>query len=145
MRRTVVLALLAGALCCGAAQAASSSTPVKLPKKLTSPSGNFFTLYAFDQPTSGDPVASAEIQVCASATTPEPNTYLDPALFTVKLTSGKTVGLAKTAAHKPQLVLQHLNPRQCSTKGWMSFDVPSGSTVAQLVYDYDGKISWKVG
>lgn len=136
---TIVALVLAGAF------AAASTAAVKLPKKLTSPTGNFFTLYAFDQPTSSDPLASAEIQVCASSHTPEPDTYLDPQLFTVKLSSGATANVSKKAAHSPTLAEQHLNPNQCSTKGWMSFAVPKGQHVSILVYDFNGKISWDVG
>jgi hypothetical protein len=144
MRRIVVFALLVSALAAGGA-AASSTKPVKLPKKLTSPTGNFFTLYAFDQPTSSKPVASAELQVCASNHTPEPDTYIDPMLFTVKLGDGKTVSTAKVAAHSPALTIEHLNRLQCSTKGWISFDLPKGQTVSELVYDFNGQISWAVG
>jgi hypothetical protein len=61
MKRAGVIAvavLLGGTL-------ASASAAVKLPKERTSPTGNFFTLYAFDQPTKTDPVASALMQVWA--------------------------------------------------------------------------------
>lgn len=144
MKRTIGIAVLTGAALISSVGLAGG-TAVKLPHKLTSPSGNFFTLYAFDQPTASQPVASALMQVCASSHTPEPNTYVDPALFTLKLSNGKTVKLAKGAAHSPPLLLEHLNRLQCSTKGWISFDVPKGVKASVLEYDFSGTISWAVG
>jgi hypothetical protein len=144
MKRTVRIAVLTATALTSSVGLAGGAA-VKLPHKLTSPTGNFFTLYAFDQPTASQPVASALMQVCASSHTPEPNTYIDPELFTLKLSNGKTVKLAKGAAHSPPLQLQHLNRLQCSTKGWISFDVPKGATAATLEYDFNGTISWAVG
>jgi hypothetical protein len=84
------------------------------------------------------------MQVCTSAHTPA-GTNIDPQLFTLKLSDGKTVSLAAKAAHSPALVGQPLAPKQCSTKGWMSFDVPKGAKGAVLEYEFNGKISWNVG
>ncbi|MGD0198831.1 MAG: hypothetical protein ABSC56_13110 [Solirubrobacteraceae bacterium] len=142
MRRAAITALALGALVSAtSAASASATTLVKLPKKITTPTGNFITLYAYDAPSSKSPVASVEVQVCTSAHTPK-GTGVDPAFFTLKLTSGSSLTMAAKSAHSPQLPAQPLGPSQCGTKGWISFDVPSGKTVEELQYEYNGLISW---
>jgi hypothetical protein len=128
----------------GASTTMSLASAVKLPKRLTTPTGNAITLYAYDAPTSKSAVASAQVQVCTSAHTPK-GSGVDPAFFALKLTNGKTVSLSPHAAHKPALVLQALAASQCSVKGWISFDVPTGDHVAALDYSYHGTISWSLG
>ena len=116
---------------------------LKLPAERTSPTGNYFTLEAYDAPTSSKAVADFEIKVCTSAHTPA-NTAIDPALFTLSLTHGGSVAESTTVANKPTLILKPLKPLQCA-KGWLGFTVPKGKTVSKLEYDYNGTISWHVG
>ncbi|HEY5059081.1 MAG TPA: hypothetical protein VII51_08675 [Gaiellaceae bacterium] len=126
-----------------AAPATSAPAKLKLPAERTSPTGNFFTLEAYDAPTSSKAVADFEVKVCTSAHTPA-NTAIDPALFTLSLTHGGSVAESTTAANQPALVLKPLRPLQCA-KGWLGFSVPKGKTVSKLEYDYNGTISWHVG
>jgi hypothetical protein len=138
MKRSALI-LLAVVPLLGAAVA--NAKPVKLPAKLTTPTGNFITLYTYDAPTSKSSVASAQVQVCTSAHTPK-GSGVDPDFFMLKLTNNKTLAIAATAAHQPALFLAPLGASQCSVKGWVSFDVPKGDKVAALQYSYHGTISW---
>ena len=143
--KRIAVALLAGASLIGAASAAfaAPAKPVKLPKTLATAIGNTVTLYAYDAPSSKHTVASVQVEVCASSHTPK-DTAVDPAFFTLKLTNGSALSMASTAAHAPPLAYQPLRPNQCSTKGWLSFDVPSGKSVAALDYTYKTTLSWSL-
>lgn len=123
----------------GAAQASK----LKLPAERTSPTGNFFTLEAYQAPTSSHPQAEFEMKVCTSAHTPA-GTEIAPSLFTVSLTSGAVVPESVAAAKSPALTLRPLKPLQCAS-GWIGFVVPKGKSVAKLEYQYNGKIAWAVG
>jgi hypothetical protein len=141
MKRNAGLALLAAiaAAALGASTGASAST-VKLPKTLTTPTGNRITLYAYDAPTSKSDIASAQVEVCTSAHTPK-DSGVDPYFFMLKLTNGTALPITH-AAHQPALALAPLAASQCSIKGWVSFDVPKSDKVAALDYSYHGTISW---
>ena len=145
--------LLAGALAFAVSLTplSSASAKVKLPLERTSATGNFFTLEAYDPPTSATkPVANFEMKVCTSAHTPA-DTAIDPALFTLSLTKGGPVRESGAVAKSKPLVLTPLKPLQCA-EGWLGFSLAKGKTVAAvdktvstLEYDYNGKISWEVG
>jgi hypothetical protein len=134
-----------------AGAAAAHAASLKLPAERTSPTGNFFTLEAYKPPTSAKkPVAEFKMKVCTSAHTPA-GTAIDPALFTLSLTKGSPAAESPTLASSPPLVLTPLKPLKCA-QGWLGFAVPKGKTVAAvdgsvstLEYEYNGKISWKVG
>jgi hypothetical protein len=123
----------------------SSRTPtkLKLPAEHTSPTGNFFTLEAYVAPSASRPVAEFEMKVCTSAHTPS-YTAIEPAFFTLSLAHGGSLTESVAAAKKPALVPKPLKKLQC-VEGWLGFTVPKGKTVSTLEYQYNGKISWKVG
>ena len=149
--RWLVGIVIAAGLCVAASSAAaiehpwksSSPSKLKLPAERTSPSGNFFTLEAYDAPTSHTRVANFEMKVCTSKHTPA-DTAIDPALFTLSLAKGGTVAESPAVARSPAMVFKPLKPPQC-TEGWLGFKVPKGKAVSTLVYDYKGAISWDVG
>ena len=123
--------------------AAPAAAKLKLPAQRTSPSGNFFTLEAYDAPGSADRDAEFEMKVCTSKHTPA-DTAIDPALFTVRLAKGGAVPESIAAAKSPAMAFKPLKPLQC-TEGWLGFVIPKGESVSALVYDYKGAISWVVG
>jgi hypothetical protein len=114
-----------------------------LPKRLTTPTGNFITLYAFDAPSGSSHVASANVQVCTSAHTPK-DTEVYPPFFTLSLSSGAIVRISPSAAKSPALHVTPLGPDKCA-RGWISFAVPAGGHVSALVYTYGKPIRWKLG
>lgn len=116
---------------------------LKLPAERTSPTGNYFTLEAYVAPTSSKPVANFQMKVCTSAHTPA-GTGIEPAFFTLSLAQGGTVHESIAAAKPPAVVPKPLPALHC-TEGWLGFPVPKGKTVSTLEYQYNGKISWKVG
>ena len=126
-----------------AAAGERTAAKLKLPAERTSPTGNYFTLEAYDAPTSSKAVANFEVKVCTSAHTPA-YTEIDPALFTLSITHGGSLAESTTAAKTPALILKPLKPLQCA-EGWLGFTVPKGKTVSKLEYDYNGTISWAVG
>jgi hypothetical protein len=136
-------AALSLALLTAVASAQRSAAKLKLPAERTSPTGNFFTLEAYDPPTSSHPVAGFEMKVCTSAHTPA-GTAIEPAFFTLSLTQGGSLAESTKAAKQPALLLKPLKPLQCAS-GWLGFTVPKGKTVSKLEYDYNGTISWIVG
>ena len=143
------IGLLAGAtaLAMSLAQTTSAfvgrATKLKLPAERTSPTGNFFTLEAYVAPTSSKPVANFQMKVCTSAHTPA-YTAIEPSFFTLSLTQGGTVRESIAVAKSPAIVPKPLPPLHC-TEGWLGFSVPKGKTASTLEYEYNGKISWKVG
>ena len=116
---------------------------LKLPAERTSPTGNYFTLEAYVAPTSSKPVANFQMKVCTSAHTPA-YTAIEPSFFTLSLGQGGTVHESIAVAKSPAIVPKPLPPLHC-TEGWLGFSVPKGKTVSTLEYQYNGKISWKVG
>jgi len=122
--------------------AAGTTNTLKLPAERTSPTGNFFTLEAYDAPSKSKPDADFEMKVCTSAHTPA-GTMIDPALFTLSV-SGGSIPESVAASKSPAMALKPLKPLQC-TEGWLGFAVPKGKTVSTLEYEYNGRISWKVG
>jgi hypothetical protein len=112
--------------------------PVKLPKTLKTPTGNFITLYAVK--TSGGH-ASADIKVCTSASTPA-GTAVVPSFYSLRLSNGSSVPPG-AAVKSPALVLTPLKPLKC-VRGWLSFAVPKGATPAALVYTYGAPIVWQL-
>ena len=119
------------------------SAKLKLPAERTSPTGNYFTLEAYVAPTSSKPVANFKMKVCTSAHTPA-DTAIAPSLFTLILAHGGTVNESIAVAKSPAIVPKPLPKLHC-TEGWLGFSVPKGKTVSTLEYQYNGKISWKVG
>ena len=126
----LVLAVMAAGAALGA--------PVKLPKTLKTPTGNFITLYAVS--TSGG-YASADVKVCTSANTP-PGTMVIPSFYSLRLSNGSTARVTGSVK-SPHLGLTPLGPKQCA-RGWLSFPVPKGATPAALVYTYGAPITWKL-
>jgi len=125
-------------------KAHASTSGIKLPMQLTTPVGNFITLYTFDQPTAANPVANANVKICTSAHTPEP-TYAYPPFFSVTLATGASSPYTQSASQSPALAITSMTPLQC-VQGWVGFDVPGGTKVTDLVYTYKGTpITWKVG
>lgn len=116
---------------------------LKLPAERTSPTGNYFTLEAYVPPTSSRPVANFRVKVCTSAHTPA-YTAIEPSFFTLSLVRGGTIHESIVLARPPAIVPKPLPPLHC-TEGWLGFSVPKGKTVSTLEYQYNGKISWKVG
>jgi len=116
---------------------------LKLPAERTSPTGNYFTLEAYAAPTSSKPIANFEMKVCTSAHTPS-YTAIEPSFFTLSLAQGGTVHESIAVAKSPAMVPKPLPPLHC-TEGWLGFSIPKGKTVSTLEYQYNGKISWKVG
>jgi hypothetical protein len=88
---------------------------LKLPAERTSPTGNYFTLEAYDAPTSSKAVVESEVEACTSAHT-RADAAIVPTLFTLSTTGGGSVAESTIAAKKPS-----------------------------LEYDYNGTISWAVG
>jgi hypothetical protein len=125
------------------ASGGQASAKLKLPAERTSPTGNYFTLEAYDAPTSSKAVAEFEVKVCTSVHTPA-DTAIVPALFTLSTAGGGSVAESMIAAKTPALVVKPLKPLQCA-EGWLGFTVPKGKTVSKLEYDYNGTISWAVG
>ena len=127
--------------------AATAERPVhsklKLPAERTSSTGNFFTLEAYDPPTSAHDVANLEMKVCTSAHTPA-DTAIVPEFFTLGVSSGVTVPELVSAAKSPQLLVKPLKPLQC-TEGWLGFVVPKGHAPLVLHYTHNGTISWVLG
>src|SRR5271170_1903014 len=99
-RRLVVPLLTAAALALVGVSTAGASSKLKLPAERTSPTGNFFTLEAYDAPSKSKPDAEFLMKVCTSSHTPA-DTAIDPALFTLKLTDGATVPESIAAAKSP--------------------------------------------
>ena len=126
----LVLALVAAGVALGA--------PVKLPKTLKTPTGNFITLYAVK---TGGGYASADIKVCTSAHTPA-GTMVIPSFYSLHLSNGSSVRYG-AAVKSPALQMTPLGPKQCA-RGWLSFPVPKGATPAALVYTYGAPITWKL-
>jgi hypothetical protein len=126
------IAVLAAAVLSGAALAA----PVKLPKTLTTPTGNFITLYAVK--TAGG-YLTADIKVCTSAHTPK-GTMVIPSFYSVRLTNGASVHPG-TPVKSPALGMVPLAAKQC-TRGWLSFPLPHGAKPAAVVYTYGKPIVW---
>jgi hypothetical protein len=115
---------------------------LKLPAEHTSSTGNFFTLEKYAPPSASKPVAGFEVKVCTSAHTPA-GTIIEPALFTVRLSSG-VANESEVLAAKPTLLAKPLKPLQC-VEGWLAFSVPKGKAVVALTYEYNGKLTWTVG
>jgi len=142
--RPAALLALAFALLVGAAPGqAATTTKLKLPAERTSSTGNFFTLEAYDPPTSSHPVANFDMKVCTSAHTPK-DTAIDPAFFTLRLSQGAVESESVSSAKSPPLTFQPLAAQHCA-QGWLGFHVPKGDSVAELVYTYKGSITWAVG
>ena len=143
------IVFLAGAAVVALSLAPTTSASVgraaklKLPAERTSPTGNHFTLEAYVAPNSSKPVANFQMKVCTSAHTPA-YTAIEPSLFTLSLAQGGTVHESIAVAKLPAVVPKPLPPLHC-TEGWLGFSVPKGKTVSTLEYQYNGKISWKVG
>lgn len=131
-----VLALLLLPIATTIAGAQIAAGKLKLPAERTSPTGNFFTLEAYNAPGGFD------MKVCTSAHTPA-DTAIDPNLFSVLLTN-RVVIAPLSPSGAGALRLQPLAPRQC-TEGWLAFHIPRGAKVSKLEYDYNGTISWAVG
>jgi hypothetical protein len=129
--------------CATLALAPAALAKLKLPAERTSPTGNFFTLEAYDAPTASKPDAEFEMKVCTSAHTPA-DTAIDPALFALKLSGGATVSDSTVAADHPALLPRAMAKLEC-VEGWLGFPVPKGRTAATLEYAYNGTISWNVG
>ena len=112
---------------------------MKLPKQLTTPTGNFITLYSFQ---SSGTAASADVKICASAHTPK-GTEAIPQFFSLVLSSGTTVHLTSLSPKSPALNVTPLGPKQC-IRGWITFAVPHGAHPTKLVYTYGKPLVWKV-
>jgi hypothetical protein len=119
---------------------AAAALGAKLPKQLTTPTGNFITLYAF---SSSGQVASADVSICTSAHTPA-GTEAIPFFFSLRLSNGSTIRLAEVSSKSPPLRVTPLGPKQC-VRGWISFHLPKGSHPAALVYTYGKPIVWRLG
>ena len=126
--------LVLAAVVAGAALAA----PVRLPKTLKTPTGNFITLYAVQ--TAGG-YTSADIKVCTSAHTPV-GTMVIPSFYALRLSNGSSVH-SGAAVKSPALVMTPLGPLKC-VRGWLSFPVPKGVLPAALVYTYGAPITWQL-
>ena len=83
------------------------------------------------------------MKVCTSAHTPA-YTAIERSFFTLSLAQGGTVRESIAVAKSPAIVPKPLPPLHC-TEGWLGFSVPKGKTASTLEYEYNGKISWKVG
>jgi hypothetical protein len=131
------LGMFAGlALVAGGTAAAGG---VKLPKQLTTPTGNFITLYAFQATGSA---ANADVKICTSARTPK-GTEAIPQFFTLKLSNGAIVHLTSLSPKSPALNVTPLGPKQC-IRGWITFAVPRGARPTELLYTYGTPLVWKV-
>ena len=120
------------------AAGAALGTPVKLPKTLKTPTGNFITLYAVK--TAGGH-ASADIKVCTSPHTPA-GTMVIPSFYSLRLSNGSRVPPGN-AVKSPALVMTPLGPLKC-VRGWLTFPVPKGASPAALVYTYGTPIVWQL-
>jgi hypothetical protein len=129
-----ICALVLAALAAGAAAGA----PVKLPKTLKTPTGNFITLYAVE--TSGG-TTSADLKVCTSSHTPT-GTMVIPSFYSLRLSNGSRVPPG-AAVKSPALKMTPLGPLKC-VRGWLSFPVPKGASPAALVYTYGAPIVWQL-
>ena len=114
------------------------AAPVKLPKTLKTPTGNFITLYAVK--TAGGH-ASADIKVCTSPHTPA-GTMVIPSFYSLRLSNGSSVPPG-AAVKTPALVMTPLGPLKCA-RGWLSFAVPKRASPAALVYTYGTPIVWQL-
>jgi hypothetical protein len=113
-------------------------SPVKLPKTLKTPTGNFITLYGVK---TADGHASADVKVCTSPHTPT-GTMVVPSFYSLRLSNGSTVPPG-VAVKTPALVMTPLGPLKCA-RGWLSFAVPKGASPAALVYTYGTPIVWQL-
>jgi hypothetical protein len=134
MLRIASCVLVLAAVVTGAAPGA----PVKLPKTLKTPTGNFITLYSV-KTSSGH--ASADIKVCTSSHTPA-GTMVVPSFYSLRLSNGSSVPPG-AAVKTPALVMTPLGPLKCA-RGWLSFAVPKGASPAALVYTYGAPIVWQL-
>jgi hypothetical protein len=114
------------------------AAPVKLPKTLKTPTGNFITLYSVE--TAGGH-ASADIKVCTSSSTPA-GTMVIPSFYSLRLSNGSRVPPGN-AVKSPALVMTPLGPLKC-VRGWLTFPVPKGASPAALVYTYGAPIVWQL-
>jgi hypothetical protein len=122
----------------GALVAAVAAAAIRLPKTLTTPTGNFITLYSVS--TSGG-VTNADVKICTSAHTPA-GTEAFPPFFTLKLSNG-TTQFVRLGAKSPALKTTPLGPKQC-VRGWLLFKTPAGAHPTELVYTYPTAIYWKL-
>lgn len=120
------------------ASASALGSGVKLPKTLTTPTGNFITLYAV---STGSGHVSVDVKVCTSAHTP-PGTMVVPSFYSLWLSNGSRL-IPGSAVKSPGLGMVPLGPKQCA-RGWLSFAVPKGAKPAALVYSYGKPIVWKL-
>jgi hypothetical protein len=132
----VVAVVAAGAQIASVAAVQSNATP--LPKRLTTPTGNFITLYSVDSKGGGE---DADVSICTSAHTPA-GTEAIPLFFTLQLSNGALVHVT-TGAKSPALQVTPLGPKQC-VRGWIRFAVPHGKHAVLLVYQYGSPIKWKL-
>jgi hypothetical protein len=130
---------IASVLVLAAVAAASAlGAPVKLPRTLKTPTGNFITLYAVK--TSGGHTM-ADVKVCTSASTPA-GTAVIPSFYSLRLSNGSSVRPG-AAVKSPALVMTLLKPLQC-VRGWLSFAVPKGASATALVYTYGAPVVWQL-
>jgi hypothetical protein len=123
----------------GALVAAGGAAGAKLPKTLTTPTGNFITLYSV---SAGSGVTNADVKICASAHTPK-GTEAIPEFFTMRLSNRTTARVALTGAKSPALAVTPLDPKQC-VRGWLAFATPKGAHATELLYTYGKPIVWKL-
>ena len=149
MKRTIAtVALIVFGTIAGTGSAATKPKPKPktkpaLPKTLTTPTGNFVTLYGFSLPAGKSTIANFDVGICTSAHTPK-GTYAYPEFFTLSVSSGAQVHLAPTAAKSPALTIQAMGPKQC-VRGWITFDVPRFTHATALDYTALGApIVWKL-
>ena len=136
----LVVVIVAGGILAGVATAAKPPKPLTtLPKTLTTPTGNFITLYSV---SSGAGVTNADVKICTSAHTP-PGTEAIPEFFSMRLSDGSSVRIELTGAKSPALVVTPLGPKQC-VRGWLAFATPKGAHATELVYTYGKPIVWKL-
>jgi hypothetical protein len=137
MNFRLLLGVLLGAGLIAAMPAAAKGP--KLPQRLTTPTGNFITLYAFN---SNGHVEKLDVGVCASSHTPT-GTEAIPEFFTLSLSNGSSVRIAGPSAKMPALRVTPLKPKQC-VRGWLSFALPKGAHAVALVYTYGKPIRWRL-
>lgn len=141
----VLAAALAVSVVAVAPAAAKKPAPSKpkYPWEQTSSTGNFFTLEAYDPPGKGSTTANFEMKVCTSDHTPA-GTALEPLFFQVALSGGGGMVIeSPTIAKSPALKPTPLGKKQC-VEGWLGFAVPSGKSVASLVYIYGKRLTWTI-
>lgn len=131
---------IAGGILCLAARASASAlgSGVKLPKTLTTPTGNFITLYSV---STGSGHVSVDVKVCTSTHTP-PGTMVIPSFYSLRLSTGSYLHPG-ASVKSPPLGMVPLGPKQCA-RGWLSFALPKGAKAAALVYTYGTPIVWKL-